>query len=63
MKRATIVAIDYGLNTARAIPSARWMPYDTGGHFLAGHDRELKELVRRFLDSEVVAQPLIEPLK
>ena len=57
----TLVTIDYGLNTARSIPGAHWAPFEMGGHFLAGHYRELQGLVNRFLAGETVAGPLKEP--
>jgi pimeloyl-ACP methyl ester carboxylesterase len=58
----TLVSIDYGLHTARSIPGAQWVPFETGGHFLAGHYEELRELVNRFLAGKVVAGTL-EPVK
>lgn len=54
----TLVTIDYGLHTARSIPGAQWVPFETGGHFLGGHYRELQGLVSRFLEGEVVAGTL-----
>lgn len=56
----TLVTIDYGLHTARSIPGAQWAPFETGGHFLAGHYRELQGLANRFLAGEIVAGPLKE---
>jgi hypothetical protein len=37
------------------------VPFKTGGHFLAGHYREVCGLVNRFLAGETVAGPLKEP--